>query len=177
MQQINAWYVAGRDPATGAYPDFPSAAAGGSKAILAPPPPSVAELLAAAGGGGAGGAGAAGGTGKKPGSAKPGSAKPGARPTATASAADGAAGAGAAPPPQQASAFVPLIEAAVAEYAAKWRGRDEAANAAQAHDPELAKEELRPLVFEEVRLQVGARALCCVVLCCAVCWCECVLCV
>jgi hypothetical protein len=32
--------------------------------------------------------------------------------------------------------------------------RDEGSNLSQAHDPELVKEELRPLVFDEVRRQV-----------------------
>jgi hypothetical protein len=54
------------------------------------------------------------------------------------------------------SAFIPLIEGAVAEYIGKWQERPAAAGASweQQHDPELLKDELRPLVFEEVRQQV-----------------------
>ncbi len=52
------------------------------------------------------------------------------------------------------SAFVPAIETAVAEYVARWQDKDERENFAQTYDAELAKEELRPLVFEEVRRQV-----------------------
>ena len=53
------------------------------------------------------------------------------------------------------SVFVPVIEAALAEYVSKWQDRSEGDNLSQAHDPELVKEELRPLVFEEVRQQVS----------------------
>jgi hypothetical protein len=52
------------------------------------------------------------------------------------------------------SVFVPVIEAALAEYVSKWQDRSEGENLIQAHDPELVREELRPLVFEEVRQQV-----------------------
>lgn len=41
--------------------------------------------------------------------------------------------------------------------AAPPQDRDEGANPGQSFDPELVKEELRPLVFEEVRLQVSAQ--------------------
>jgi hypothetical protein len=39
-------------------------------------------------------------------------------------------------------------------YYANKQDRDEGSNFAQSYDPELVKEELRPLVFEEVRQQV-----------------------
>jgi hypothetical protein len=53
------------------------------------------------------------------------------------------------------SVFIPVIEAALAEYVGKWQERPEGDNLAQSHDVELIKEELRPLVFEEVRQQVS----------------------
>jgi capsid protein len=57
------------------------------------------------------------------------------------------------------SAFVPAIEAAIAEFISKWQDRPAprlggGIDAAGAHDDELLRDELRPLVFEEVRLQV-----------------------
>lgn len=52
------------------------------------------------------------------------------------------------------SVFVPAIERAVQEFVAKWQDRDESMNFAQRYDPDLVKDELRPLVFEEIRLQV-----------------------
>lgn len=52
------------------------------------------------------------------------------------------------------SVFVPAIERAVQEFVAKWQDRDESMNFAQRYDPDLVKDELRPLVFEETRLQV-----------------------
>jgi hypothetical protein len=59
------------------------------------------------------------------------------------------------------SAFIPLIEGAVAEYIGKWQERPAPGGASweQQHDPELLKDELRPLVFEEVRQQVRPAAL------------------
>jgi hypothetical protein len=58
------------------------------------------------------------------------------------------------------SAFIPLIEGAVAEYIGKWQERPAPGGASweQQHDPELLKDELRPLVFEEVRQQVRIAA-------------------
>lgn len=53
------------------------------------------------------------------------------------------------------SAFVGDLEAAVKLFVEKWQDRAEGANAlAQKHEPDLVRQELRPLVFEEVRLQV-----------------------
>lgn len=52
------------------------------------------------------------------------------------------------------SVFIPSIEAAVQEFVAKWQDRDESSNFFQRHDAELAKDELRPIVFEEIRQQV-----------------------
>lgn len=63
------------------------------------------------------------------------------------------------------SVFVPSIEAAVQEFVAKWQDRDESANFFQAYDAELVKDELRPIVFEEIRVQVrygSRRVLSCV---------------
>lgn len=53
------------------------------------------------------------------------------------------------------SAFVGDLEAAVKLFVEKWQDHPEGANAlAQKHEPDLVRLELRPLVFEEVRLQV-----------------------
>ena len=54
-----------------------------------------------------------------------------------------------------ASVFIPDLEAAVKLYVEKWQDHPEGANAlAQKYQPDLVKQELRPLVFEQVRLQV-----------------------
>lgn len=42
------------------------------------------------------------------------------------------------------------------EFVAKWQDRDETDNFYQKYDAELVKDDLRPLVFEEIRLQVRA---------------------
>jgi len=53
------------------------------------------------------------------------------------------------------SVFVSDLEAAVKVFVEKWQDHPEGANAlAQKHEGELVRQELRPLVFEEVRLQV-----------------------
>ena len=53
------------------------------------------------------------------------------------------------------SVFVSDLEAAVKVFVEKWQDHPEGANAlAQKHEAELVRQELRPLVFEEVRLQV-----------------------
>lgn len=64
------------------------------------------------------------------------------------------AGEDAAPPAQITSIFVPEIEQAVQDFVAKWQERDESMNFAQKYDPDLVKDELRPVVFEEIRQQV-----------------------
>lgn len=43
------------------------------------------------------------------------------------------------------------------EFVAKWQDRDETDNFFQKYDAELVKDDLRPLVFEEIRLQVSAH--------------------
>lgn len=55
------------------------------------------------------------------------------------------------------SIFVPALEAAVQDFVAKWQDRDESANFFQKYDAELVKDELRPIVFEEIRQQVCFR--------------------
>ena len=53
------------------------------------------------------------------------------------------------------STFVMDLEAAVKLFVEKWQEHPEGANTlAQKHEGELVRQELRPLVFEEVRLQV-----------------------
>lgn len=55
--------------------------------------------------------------------------------------------------------------------------RDETDNFFQKYDPELVKDELRPIVFEEIRQQVGDQGgksyVCCVDQYKAVCLCAC----
>lgn len=55
------------------------------------------------------------------------------------------------------SLFIPDIEDAVEEYVVKWQDRDERDNFFQKYDPELVKDELRPIVFEEIRQQVDVE--------------------
>ena len=55
------------------------------------------------------------------------------------------------------SIFVPEIEGAVQEFVAKWQDRDESMNFAQKYDPDVVKDEVRPVVFEEVRRQVDTE--------------------
>lgn len=149
QDKINAWFIANRNPQTGEYPDLPPEEAGGSKVILQPPLPSVEELLADE-------AAAAADKSKKGG--KPGAAaakKPAGKDAKGGGKGDAAAeGSGTAE--VISSAFIPLIEGAVAEYIGKWQERPAPGGASweQQHDPELLKDELRPLVFEEVRQQV-----------------------
>lgn len=55
------------------------------------------------------------------------------------------------------SPFVADMEKAVEGYMSTWQHRNEQNNFHQKHDVELVKEELRPIVFEEVRQQVDAE--------------------
>jgi hypothetical protein len=54
------------------------------------------------------------------------------------------------------SVFIPPIEAAVQDFVSKWQDKDEANNFFQHHDADLIKQELRPIVFEEIRQQVNS---------------------
>ena len=130
QDKINAWFVENRDPVSGDYPEFPEDDDGGSTAILNPPPVVAADDEEGGGGGAAGGgkAGKAGGEG-----------------------ADGDARGGEGGIP---SRFIGDIEAAVQQYVVKWQDRDERDNFFQKHDAQFVKEELRPVVFEEVRKEV-----------------------
>jgi len=131
QDKINAWFVENRDPVSGDYPEFPEDDDGGSTAILNPPPVVAAEDEEAGGaaGGGKGGKGDKGGEGADGG--------------------DGRGGEGSIP-----SRFIGDIEAAVQQYVVKWQDRDERDNFFQKHDAQFVKEELRPVVFEEVRKEV-----------------------
>ena len=55
------------------------------------------------------------------------------------------------------SAFVLDMEKTVDVYTSKWQERNEEHNFQQMHDTELVKEELRPVVFEEIRQEVDAE--------------------
>jgi len=135
QDRINAWFVEHRNGETGEYPDFPDPEDGGSKLILNPPPPSVDALLDGLeeGGKGKDGKGKAGGKDAK-----------GKKGEAVEEVVEEKVG----------SVFIPAIEAAVQEFVAKWQDRDESANFFQKYDAELVKDELRPIVFEEIRTQV-----------------------
>eukprot|EP00201_Polytomella_parva_P022593 CAMPEP_0175045650 /NCGR_PEP_ID=MMETSP0052_2-20121109/4556_1 /TAXON_ID=51329 ORGANISM="Polytomella parva, Strain SAG 63-3" /NCGR_SAMPLE_ID=MMETSP0052_2 /ASSEMBLY_ACC=CAM_ASM_000194 /LENGTH=479 /DNA_ID=CAMNT_0016309235 /DNA_START=59 /DNA_END=1495 /DNA_ORIENTATION=- len=151
QDRVNSWFIGGRNPETGEYPDFPEAEDGGSKTILNPAPPPLSSLLddldLEGGGGGKGGkeSGNGKGSGKKDGGS--GGKKDGG---------SGGDGSGDAKPADEkvSCLFVPSIEAAVQEFVAKWQDRDESDNFYQKFDSELVKDELRPIVFEEVRIQV-----------------------
>lgn len=90
--QINAWFLANRNPETGEYPDLPSEADGGSKVILRPPMPSLAEVIAANAAAGGNSAAKAGGKGAKSGSSDA-AAKKGGSSTAAAGGGRGSKGA------------------------------------------------------------------------------------
>ena len=55
------------------------------------------------------------------------------------------------------SAFALDLEKTVDVYTSKWQKRNEEHNFQQMHDTELVKEELRPVVFEEIRQEVDAE--------------------
>ncbi|KAF6264066.1 hypothetical protein COO60DRAFT_270081 [Scenedesmus sp. NREL 46B-D3] len=149
QDKINAWFIANRNPQTGEYPDLPADEEGGSKVILQPLLPSVEELLASE-------AAAAGDKAKKGGKPSSAAAKKPAGKDARAGGKGDAAAEGSGTSEVISSAFIPLIEGAVAEYIGKWQERPAPGGASWElqHDPELLKDELRPLVFEEVRQQV-----------------------
>lgn len=135
QDKVNAWFVENRNPETGDYPDFPDPDDGGSKIILNAPPPTVESLLDGMDDGKD-----AKGKGKDSKDAK-GKGK-------------GAAEESKALVEKVTSVFIPPIEAAVQDFVAKWQDRDETNNFFQRHDADLVKEELRPIVFEEIRQQV-----------------------
>ncbi|DBA81732.1 hypothetical protein WJX77_003084 [Trebouxia sp. C0004] len=129
QDKINAWFLENRDPETGEYPDFPDDTDAGSKVILNPPLPPQTPAPAAAG--------------KK--GAKKAPEKPKGKGEAVQEKKEETVS----------SVFVSDLEAAVKVFVEKWQDHPEGANAlAQKHEAELVRQELRPLVFEEVRLQV-----------------------
>lgn len=56
--------------------------------------------------------------------------------------------------PNHCRSLSPEFAKPLQEFVAKWQDRDETDNFFQKYDAELVKDELRPLVFEEIRLQV-----------------------
>ncbi|KAA6424958.1 MAG: IQ and AAA domain-containing 1-like [Trebouxia sp. A1-2] len=155
QDKINAWFLENRDPETGEYPDFPDDTDAGSKVILNPPLPPPPPAPAADGKKGAKKApekpkGKGKGKGKHyhslliharftevPHASHPGEAVEEKKEETVS------------------SVFVSDLEAAVKLFVEKWQDHPEGANAlAQKHEAELVRQELRPLVFEEVRLQV-----------------------
>ncbi|XRA98823.1 dynein regulatory complex subunit 11 [Pycnococcus provasolii] len=140
QDKINAWLVENRHPTTGEYPDLPDEEEGGSKNILNPPPELEPEEKK--------GKKAKGKGGKDAKSPKDKKEKKGKK-------------AKKEPPPKidpkdlpVPNFFVPLIEQGVQNFVATWQDKDESGNFWQKHDGELAKEGLRPVVFEKVRLEV-----------------------
>ena len=122
---INAWFVDGRTP-EGTYPEFPDEEDGGSTLILNPPPAPLEEPE----GDGKDKKAAAAAKGKDKGK----SAEPVVK--------------------EMKSEFIADIEQSVKKFIDRWQDRDESGNFSQKYDPELVKEQLRPLVFEEVRVEV-----------------------
>ena len=50
--------------------------------------------------------------------------------------------------------FVKLIHGAISDYQGDWQDIDESTNFFQKYDPELVKKALKPVVFEEIRIEV-----------------------
>eukprot|EP00899_Mesostigma_viride_P008882 jgi/Mesvir1/17996/Mv09337-RA.2 len=140
QDKINAWFVEKRDVETGDYPDFPEPDEGGSKIILNPPPEEPPEESvdprkkkdAAS-------------TAKK-GAEKPGAKKPGAK--------DKKGAEEEKPPETMSRIFVQHIQNCLKDFVANWQDKDESDNFFQKHDPEMIKEAVRPVVFEEIRQDV-----------------------
>jgi len=138
QDKVNQWFVENRDPETGEYPEFPDEEDGGSKTILNPPPVVVEEVVAedpkAA-------------KGKDAGKGKGKDAK-----------GKDAKGGGDEPEEEQEEQipkhFIAQIEQAVEEFTETWHDKEESGNFFQKYDPELVKDALRPVVFEEVRRDV-----------------------
>ena len=135
QDKVNSWFIEKRHPETGEYPNFPEPDNGGSKVILNPPLPSIASLLED------GGDGKGKEKDKKGGDKKDAKGKKGAEEEEV-------------KVEKVTSIFVPSIEASVHDFVAKWQDRDEKDNFFQKFDTDLVKDELRPIVFEEVRVQV-----------------------
>ena len=143
QQSINQWFISERmKSATGDYPDLPDEEDGGSKKILSlagDPDAEDEEAAAAEAAAVAAEAAAAKGKGGKAAEAE-------------------AEGEGEEVKEETMSmVFVPLIEEAMQEYANVWQDTDEGENFEQKHDPSLIKDALRPLVYEEVRLEVDSE--------------------
>jgi len=132
QDRINEWFVNERNPDTGEYPDFPDAEDGGSKMILNPPPPPPEEPPKDD---------AKGGKGDKKEDKGKGKGKDDAAPVVEEE-------------PKCPDFFVKLIHAAVSDYQSDWQDVDESTNFFQKFDPELVKKALKPVVFEEIRLEV-----------------------
>ncbi|KAG2497810.1 hypothetical protein HYH03_004081 [Edaphochlamys debaryana] len=148
QDKVNAWFVEKRNPETGEYPDFPEADDGGSRVILNPPPPTLASLLEDVVGDGKKG---------KDGKKDAGKDAKGKGKKDDKKGKKGDDGMGSGEAEKITAVFIPSIEAGVQEFVAKWQDRDEQDNFHQKFDGELVKDELRPIVFEEIRLQVDVE--------------------
>ena len=145
---IEVWFAERRDPITGAYPAFPGEDEGGSRAIVdpppaRPPPPTDPKAKAA--------------RGKREAEARK-KAEAEAKKRAERAKKKGVVEAepekkGAAP-----VAFVRVLRDALERYRAEWgEVRDLADNFEQRHDAERVANQLRPAVFEEVRVETDAE--------------------
>ncbi|XP_024531716.1 IQ and AAA domain-containing protein 1 isoform X2 [Selaginella moellendorffii] len=136
QEKINAWLNANRDPDTGLFPPFPKPADGGSKLIVFPPPKFDFEVE----------------TKKKKDAKKDDKKKKKKK---------------ASPfpplvfpvddeekPPSCPAFFLRHVRESVDVYTHSWHDKDDSANLAQKHDTDRLKGQLRPMVFEEIRLEV-----------------------
>ncbi|KAL4420798.1 hypothetical protein ABPG75_010454 [Micractinium tetrahymenae] len=147
--KLSDWFLKSREPETAQYGDLPDAAKGGSRDIIYPKPPEATPEEAAATAAAANKAAAAARKGGK----------------------GGKGGKGAAPEaPRMTAAFLQDLQAAVQRYMDVWQEYEEVDPSLallppelqglpqprlnlEAHDAAMITEEVRPVVFEEVRLE------------------------
>ena len=152
QDKINAWFVENRDPVTGEYPNFPSDAKGGSKDILDPPPPPPPpepeedpKVKAAR---------------EKKEAAEKKKAEEKAKKEAEAAKKAGKKIEAPPPPPPVAPVkFVAPLHDAVGDHCEGWAipADFEVRNFEQRHDPAAVAEQLKPVVFEEIRKEVDVE--------------------
>ena len=152
QDKINAWFVENRDPITGDYPNFPSDAKGGSKDILDPPPPPPPpepeedpKVKAAR---------------EKKEAAEKKKAEEKAKKEAEAAKKAGKKIEAPPPPPPVAPVkFVAPLHDAVGDHREGWAipADFEAGNFEQRHDPAAVAEQIKPVVFEEIRKEVDVE--------------------
>ncbi|KAH8968693.1 hypothetical protein BDL97_03G141700 [Sphagnum fallax] len=140
QERINVWLNENRDPDTNFYPPYPRPAAGGSKDIIDPPPelwrPEDEKK-------------------KKKGedSGRKKKKKPGKMPIRMPLPDEDAD-----LPPMCPNYFGRHIQHSIESYLKTWHDKDDFDNHEQTFIPEILKNTLRPLVFEEVRLNVDVAS-------------------